>query len=60
MKKYITSIIVCFRCKRASIPLRKCTNELDYVCVDCMVHVGLEGPDIGNQSRIFFNKNLRQ
>jgi hypothetical protein len=49
MKSY--PVIVCFRCKGNKKPLRKCKNGLDYVCTDCIPWVGLEGPEIGNQSK---------
>lgn len=42
---------VCWKCKRMSVTLKKCLNKLDYVCVDCVDIVGIDGPEIGNQSK---------
>ena len=52
MKPY--TLIVCWKCKKSRVTLRKCKNGTDYVCEACFDFEGNKGPAIGNQSKIYF------
>jgi len=55
------AIICCWRCKNKKSQLFRCVDKEgnktdDYVCNDCKDYVGIIGPEIGNQSQIYFKK----
>jgi hypothetical protein len=59
MKKYIQSIIVCWRCKKGGT-LLKCSNDIDYVCSRCASILGQTSPEIGNQSKIYVKSEMSE
>jgi len=52
----ITRKIVCWKCKRGNITLKK-VGSCDYMCSRCIFEVGEKEPDIANQSFIKIENN---
>ena len=60
MKINPLSQIKCYNCQKTNVTLWRCQNNMDYICTSCKDIKGLEGPEIGNQSRIYFKEKEKK